>query len=98
MNVMYKLKHVPTGLYYQPHKHGGSNLSKKGKIYQSARHGLWYAFKTSETDKIFHVYIAKNSIVHKLTENILVHKECKWHYNQLIAETLVSDWIIENIG
>lgn len=28
----YRLKHIPTGLYYQPSK-GGNNLSKRGKVY-----------------------------------------------------------------
>lgn len=29
---LYKLKHIPTGLYFTPSK-GSGNLSKKGKIY-----------------------------------------------------------------
>lgn len=28
----YRLKHIPTGLYYQPSK-GGNNLSERGKVY-----------------------------------------------------------------
>lgn len=28
----YRIKHVPTGLYYQPAR-GGSNLSERGKVY-----------------------------------------------------------------
>lgn len=35
---IYRLKHKPTGLYYQPLKNRysqGTHLSKKGKIYQS---------------------------------------------------------------
>ena len=28
----YRLKHIPTGLYYQPSK-AGNNLSKRGKVY-----------------------------------------------------------------
>ena len=31
---IYKLKHIPTGLYYIPSK-GNGNLSTKGKIYSS---------------------------------------------------------------
>lgn len=40
---LYKLKHKPTGLYYQPvkGKYGSvTNLSKKGKIYQSKSNAL----------------------------------------------------------
>ena len=47
----YKLKHLPTGLYYQPHKHRGSNLSEKGKIYQSGTHGLSSALRYATKDK-----------------------------------------------
>ena len=93
--MMYKVKHVPTGLYYQPHKYGGSNLSKKGKIYQSATHGLSSAFK--DMDRKFSVYVAKNSVIHKLTKDLLEFRECRWAYNQLMADTLVKDWVIENI-
>ena len=41
---IYKLKHKPTGLYYQPVRGRWSgqktNLSKKGKIYQSGLNAL----------------------------------------------------------
>lgn len=32
---MYKVKHIPTGLYYQPVTSSGTNLGKKGKIYET---------------------------------------------------------------
>lgn len=35
----YRLKHKPTGLYYKPLS-GGSNLGKRGKIYQTVNNGL----------------------------------------------------------
>ena len=31
----YKLKHTPTGLYWQPITNRGSHFSKRGKIYQT---------------------------------------------------------------
>lgn len=41
---IYKLKHKPTGLYYQPvrgrWRGQKTNLSKKGKIYQNSQNGL----------------------------------------------------------
>lgn len=33
---MYKVKHIPTGLYYQPVTSSGTNLGKKGKIYETS--------------------------------------------------------------
>lgn len=96
----YKLKHVPTGLYYQPHKTGGSNLSKRGKIYQTGTHGLstaFKAFKLNPQDNIFWVYVDKCNTVYKQTVNLLEYTECKWTYNQVKSPTLVTDWIIEEI-
>ena len=92
---MYRLKHKPTGLYYQPHKHRGSNLSVRGKIYQTGTHGLSEAFK-SKREK-FSVYVENESTIHKKTKDILNYTECKHSYNQMKAETLVSDWEVEQI-
>lgn len=99
---MYKLKHVPTGLYYQPHKHRGSNLSKRGKVYQTAKHGLSSSFKSAEYYKDdehqkFSVYCEKDSQIYKQTKDILHWEECRWSYNQVMAVTNLADWIIESI-
>jgi hypothetical protein len=93
---MYKLKHVPTGLYYQPRKHGGSNLSKRGKVYQTKTHGLSTAFKNES--KLFTIYVNKDSVVYKQTNDVLDYAECRYSYNQMMAETNISDWIIEKIN
>lgn len=37
----YKLKHIPTGLYYKPVGGSISNLSKNGKIYQTKTNALF---------------------------------------------------------
>jgi hypothetical protein len=32
----YKIRHIPTGWFFKPSKHGSkSNISKKGKVYQT---------------------------------------------------------------
>jgi len=85
----YKLKHVPTGLYYQPHKHRGSHLSKKGKIYQTNTNGVEtgnYGHKT------FTISCEKGSSIHKLTENILSWSDSRYSYKQMKAETNFNDW------
>ena len=92
---MYKLKHVPTGLYYQPHKHGGSNLSKRGKVYQTATHGLSTAYKNDS--KTFIIYVDKDSVVHRLSKDKLDYVEDRYSYNQMKADTNISDWVIEEI-
>ena len=93
--MIFKLKHVPTGLYYQPHKHRGSNLSKRGKIYQTSTHGLSSAMRGDS--KTFSIYCEKNSHAYNACKDILNFEEYKYSYNQVKAETLVSDWVIEEI-
>lgn len=90
----YKMKHVPTGLYFQPHKHRGSHLSKSGKIYQTKSNGIEtgnYGHKT------FRIACQKDSRVHKLTKDIIAWRESGYSYGQLYAETEFSDWIKEEI-
>lgn len=88
----YRMKHVPTGLYYQPHVYRGSHLSKKGKIYQTNTNGVEsgnYGHKT------FNVWCQKDSQIHKITKHILVWIDS--NYGQVKAETDFNDWIREYI-
>lgn len=90
----YRVKHIPTGLYFQPHKHRGSHLSKNGKIYQTPQNGL----NTGVYNRtIFRVQCKKDSKVHKQTESILEWQKCSWAFGQLYAETKFSDWEEEEI-
>ena len=86
----YKMKHVPTGLYFQPHKHRGSHLSKNGKIYQTKVNGV------SSRNKFCWVSCEKDSLIYRLTRNILDWKE-QISGNQLSAGTNFEDWVIEEI-
>lgn len=66
----YRLKHLPTGLYYQPNKYRGSNLSKKGKIYQNKINAfsgtMRDAIKNNNFEtKIITLYCRINSNIHK---------------------------------
>lgn len=40
MGNLYRLKHILTGLYYKPLNGTSSNLSKRGKIYQTSTNAL----------------------------------------------------------
>ncbi len=91
----YKMKHVPTGLYYQPHKHRGSHLSKSGKIYQTEANGIDKIKKYSE--KYVTVCCEKESQIYKITKNILTWVESTWNRNQLFASTKHEDWVKEFI-
>jgi hypothetical protein len=87
------MKHIPTGLYFQPHKHRGSHLSKRGKIYQTNINGIESGNKGY---KCFTVCCEKGSQIHKLTVDKLSWND-GWSYNQLKANTNFSDWEREYI-
>lgn len=89
----YKMKHIPTGLYFQPHQHRGSHLSKKGKIYQTKSNGI---HSGNYGRKTFTVWCEKNSQIHKLTIEKLDWEESS-QWNQLKAETNFNDWVVEEI-
>lgn len=89
----YKLKHIPTGLYYQPQKYRGSNLSKLGKVYQTANHGLVSSFKKDE----FYVYVHENSIIFKLLIEYACELEKASGYKEYRLKTFKKDWEISEI-
>lgn len=85
----YRLKHVPTDLYYQPHKYRGSSFSTKGKIYQTNGNGL------SGEKETFTIYCAKDSLVFKKIKDVI-----SWTasgHMQMRIETLTKDWIKEEL-
>jgi len=99
----YKLKHVPTGLYYQPHKHRGSHLSKRGKIYQTSVNilSIGYYSDSSKRDTLV-ILCEYGSQIYNLTKDILNWSEPSRSYygnksGQVKCTTLVSDWIKEKI-
>jgi hypothetical protein len=94
-NKYYKMKHVPTGLYFQPHKHRGSHLSPNGKIYHTNANGI----ETGQYGKkVFTVCCEKDSRIHKLTVDKLAWAETSWRsFGQLKADTNYSDWVKEYI-
>jgi len=100
----YRLKHISTGLYYQPRKHMGSNLSKKGKVYLNGTHGLSGAFNTnkqypdSEQYKLFPVFCKPNSTIYKMTKDMLNWEESRHSRYQLKAYTKLSDWVIDELN
>nr|DAG14335.1 MAG TPA: hypothetical protein [Caudoviricetes sp.] len=100
----YRLKHIPTGVYYQPHKHRGSNVSLNGKVYLNGTHGLSSAWTYSKrypnntNSQLFSVFVEKGSRIHKFLEDKFTWSECRYSYGQLKTETNVSDWEIEYIN
>jgi len=89
---MYRMKHIPTGLYFQPCKHRSSHLSKNGKVYQTNTNGVEM---NKGEHKTFDVWCQKNSRIHKETSAILNWESS--NYNEMIAKTDFKDWIREEI-
>jgi hypothetical protein len=90
------MKHIPTGLYFQPHKHRGSHLSKKGKIYQTNSNGI----ETGNYNcNYFRISCQKDSQIHKMTKDILawVDNDNRYNYGQLHVDTRFEDWVREEI-
>jgi len=83
----FKIRHIPTGLFWQPHKHRGSTLSKTGKIY-SKRNFAEAAIKHT------HIQVAENSVVYRMTKDILKYQELKWVVGQMKAISYKSEWEI----
>lgn len=89
----YRLKHIPTGLYYQPTKNG-NNLSKRGKVYLTKANPLTM---DRGRDYIW-IDVKVNSEVWRDYEGMLGElKECP--YNGYIMQGRISktDFQIEYI-
>lgn len=95
--MMYKLKHIPTGLYYQPVK-DGNNLSKRGKIYQTKQNPLTMSYYSDGNKrKKLYISVSKRSTLFKQVESILTWRDARYG-NDILAETFVEDWIEEYIS
>lgn len=93
----YKLKHTPTGLYYQPHKHRGSNLSKRGKIYQTKANILSIGYYSNgDTRKTLQVVAHVDTLIYKNFKDKFNWGESTYS-RDMLAETKASDWEMEEI-
>ncbi|WP_396180268.1 hypothetical protein [Flavobacterium sp.] len=82
----YKLKHIPTGLYYQP---GRNNLSEKGKIYYADYNilkGDRLVVKLSSTSNIYKRY---------KTEYLMSSMIGLNYKGDMISD--IKDWVREDI-
>ena len=85
---IYKLKHIPTGLYFQPSRTNG-NFSTNGKIYQSKPNIDWaltVRIRGRESSKCIKIL----NLFFKLT---FTYGRCDQHFN-----TNNNDWEIIEIN
>lgn len=91
---MYRIKHKPTGLYYQPHKHRSNTLSRKGKVYHK-----------KESPKNCSIQIHNGWKEPQISKEIKTWLKLEWEniienyksYNGIVIPTEISDWEHEEI-
>ena len=84
----YRIKHVPTGLYYKP---GEVNLSKNGKAYPTGLSAL-------SVYKVFiPVNVRKDSKIHKSTEDKIAWKPA-YHSSWFVSASIpIEQFVKEEI-
>ena len=83
----YRIKHIPTGLYYKP-SNGRDNLSTKGKVYLTANSGL----QKEDTGIICHV-LKSSSILKRYGEQLEKYKS--WEDYKMVSYFLPRKELIK---
>lgn len=95
-NSFFKIKHKPSGLFYQVSKHMGSNLSKTGKVYSKINH-VKSAYNP-EKGSNFRIILAERSPLIKILEDLGYKLEKRMgYYGQQTVITPASEWEIIEI-
>lgn len=93
----YKLKHKPTGLYFQPIKQYGSHFSKRGKIYQTKANILNLRhFSDGMPRKEIRIEAYKDTLIYKEFKDKLIWEKCSYNSNYKTV-TFSDEWEIEEI-
>lgn len=85
----YRIKHIPTGLYYKP---GKLNLSKKGKVYMDGSSVL----SSAGSDSII-VSIRKCSKIHEATKDRIQWELARFMYGYMIAKLPITEFEKEEL-
>ena len=94
----YKLKHIPTGLYYQPISNKGSHFSKRGKIYQTKNNILNLSyFSNGSPRKEIRIEAHRDTLIYKEYKDKLIWIEPFRYSDKYTTITLAEDWEIEEI-
>lgn len=85
----YRIKHIPTGLYYKP---GEVNLSKTGKVYQTANNILTYVCRG-----VVLVEVTKGSKIHEATKDKIQWEPSRYHPWHVIAKLPITEFEKEEL-
>ena len=89
---IYKLKHIPTGLYYKPFAGSGSNLSKNGKVYTKR--------PPSKEPPVIRVTFISLSAPTPTQKIIIDYFNIPWnggYTNNRYINTQLQDWEVEEV-
>lgn len=92
----YRVKHIPTGLYYKPVGSTYNNLSKSGKIYWTKSNVLNTDIYERNGKRCIGIHIATDSPIHKRTQNI-INWEKSYNTRKQIAWIPIEEFKIEEI-
>lgn len=87
---MYRLKHIPTGLYYQP---GENNLSTTGKVYFTNSNVMSSCYSGG----MIEMQVRRDGQIHKKYSH-LSWESVSYKYGKVKIVTKISDWVKEYIA
>lgn len=85
----YRIKHIPTGLYYKPVV---PNLSKTGKVYQTTNNALTYF-----CCGVVPVEVRKDSKIYEATKDKIQWEPSRYHYGYMIAKLPINEFEKEEL-
>lgn len=85
----YRIKHIPTGLYYKP---GEVNLSKNGKVYQTANNILTYVCRA-----VVPVEVRKGSKIYEATKDKIQWESARYRPWHVVAMLPITEFEKEEL-
>lgn len=85
----YRIKHIPTGLYYKP---GKVNLSKTGKVYQTVKNIL-----THVSRGVVFMEVRKDSKMYESTKDKIQWEPARFHPWHVAAKLPITEFEKEEL-
>lgn len=91
----YRLKHIPTGLYYRPWN-GISNISENGKVYFNSNNGLKLPEGVNSVYR-YYIRIKDGNLFRKYSKLFNMMFEEGYNHKEYKLQTNIKDWRIEDL-
>lgn len=89
----YRVKHIKSGLYYQPINKSGNNLGPTGKVYMTKINGL-----SDARDGELCIAVKKDSRAYKLTKDMINWKKRTYQSDVVSAWLPATEFEIEYLN